>query len=113
VGQPACWLTEQGGAWEYWQREPGGAPERQYAFTLEPRQFPSEFEAMCRYQQTSPESHFTQHRMCTLATPTGRITLSDRRWIVTQNGERRESAIDDAEFGRILKTDFGIDLDPQ
>jgi N-hydroxyarylamine O-acetyltransferase len=68
---------------------------------------------MCRYQQTSPESHFTQHRVCTLATPIGRITLSDRRWIVTQNGLRRETAIDDATFGRILNADFGITLEPK
>jgi N-hydroxyarylamine O-acetyltransferase len=111
-GQGAHWLTEQGGAWEYWQRDPAGAPERQYAFTLQPRQFPADFEPMCRYQQTAPESHFTQHRVCTLATPAGRITLSDRRWIVTENGQRQERAIDDAEFGRILKADFGITLDP-
>ena len=63
-------------------------------------------------QQTAPESHFTQHRVCTLAMPTGRHTLSDRRWIVTEHGQRRESAIDDAEFRRILRAEFGITLDP-
>ncbi len=112
-GRRAYGLAERDGAWDYWQREPQAAAERQYAFTLLPRQFPADFEPMCRYQQTSPESHFTQHRVCTLATPTGRITLSDRRWIVTQNGLRRETAIDDATFGRILNTDFGIRLDPK
>ena len=30
------------------------------------------------YQQTSPESHFTQKRVCSLAKRSGRITLSDQ-----------------------------------
>ncbi len=33
---------------------------------------------MCRFHQTSPESMFTRLRLCTLATPTGRITLTAR-----------------------------------
>jgi N-hydroxyarylamine O-acetyltransferase len=110
VGQ-GCWLAERDGGWDYWQRQPGATPERQYTFTLQPRLFPADFEPMCRYQQTSPESHFTQHRVCTLATPGGRITLSDRRWIVTENGQRREVAIDDDEFRRTLEAEFGIRID--
>jgi N-hydroxyarylamine O-acetyltransferase len=108
----SCWLVERDGGFEYWQRDSGAAAERQYAFTLQPRLFPADFEPMCRYQQTSPESHFTQHRVCTRATPAGRIMLTDRRWIVTENGQRRETAIDDGEFWTILKADFGIVLDP-
>jgi len=106
----AHWLTEHDGGWDYWQRSADGAAERQYTFTLQPRQFPVDFEPMCVYQQTAPESHFTQHSVCTLATPTGRLTLSDRRWIVTENGVRRESAIDDAEFERLLQAKFGVNL---
>jgi N-hydroxyarylamine O-acetyltransferase len=65
---------------------------------------------MCVSQQTAPESHFTQHRLCTLATPTGRITLSDRRWIVTEHGARHETAIAAAEFERLLQACFGVVL---
>ena len=110
-GQRACWLAERDGGWDYWHRQPGAAPERQYTFTLQPRQFPADFESMCRYQQTSPESHFTQHRVCTLATPGGRITVSDRRYVVTEHGQRRETAIDDNEFWRIARTHFGVNID--
>jgi N-hydroxyarylamine O-acetyltransferase len=102
------WLAGRDGDFDYLQREAGAASERQYAFTLQPRQFPGDFELMCGYQQTAPESHFTQHRLCSLATPTGRITLSDRRWIVTEHGARQETAIDDAEFERLLRTRFCI-----
>ena len=66
---------------------------------------------MCVYQQTAPESHFTQHRLCTLATPTGRITLSDQRYSVTEHGQKRESAIDDDAFWQLLQTDFGVEVD--
>ena len=100
-----------GQAWTYWMQEAGGAAERQYVFSLQPRAFPADFEPMCVYQQTAPESHFTQHRTCSLATPAGRITLSDQRYLVTEHGQKRETAIDDEAFQQLLKTDFGVDLD--
>ena len=59
----------------------------EYRFTLQPYTY-ADFEAMCRYHQTSPESHFTQKRICSLATTDGRITLSDMRFIVTSNDVR-------------------------
>jgi N-hydroxyarylamine O-acetyltransferase len=56
--------------------EPGGGWKREYSFTLKPRHL-REFAGMCHYHQTSPESPFTRKRLCTIATPEGRITLSD------------------------------------
>jgi N-hydroxyarylamine O-acetyltransferase len=105
------WLEARDAGFVLWRRDLGGALERQYAFTLQPRRFAADYEPMCRYQQTSPQSHFTQHRVCTLATPAGRITLSDGRWIVTEHGQRRERAIGDDEFWRIVNTDFGMVVD--
>jgi N-hydroxyarylamine O-acetyltransferase len=83
---------------------------QQYRFTLEPRQL-SEYEDMCHYQQTSPESHFTQHRICSLATPTGRITLTGDK-LITTNGEIREehTLSGEHEFNTILAQRFGIVL---
>ncbi len=106
-------LDEDGQRWVYWMQEAGAAAaaERQYIFSLQPRAFPADFEPMCVYQQTAPESHFTQHRICSLATPAGRITLSDRRYLVTEHGQKRETAIDDDAFWQLLHTDFGVDLD--
>ncbi len=104
-------LDEHEGGYRLWRRDLAGTVEQQYAFTLQPRCFPRDFEPMCHYQQTAPESHFVQHRLCSLATPAGRLTLSDRRWIVTEQGERREQAIDDAEFWRRVRTDFRMPLE--
>lgn len=47
-----------------------------------------------------------------LAAPDGRVTLSDRRLIVTRNGQRTEHDLDgEADFQRHLREQFGIVLD--
>jgi N-hydroxyarylamine O-acetyltransferase len=82
----------------------------QYQFTLVPREL-SEFAPRCLYQQTSPDSHFTQQRICTLATPDGRITLSDLKYIRTRKGVRKERQLrDEGEWRRVLEKDFGVRL---
>ncbi|HTK38991.1 MAG TPA: arylamine N-acetyltransferase [Pyrinomonadaceae bacterium] len=69
----------------------------------------SEFEARCEYQQTSPESHFTKNKICSLMTVSGRKTLTDTKFIVTKDGEKTETAISsDEEFYRFLLNEFGI-----
>ena len=93
-----------------WQRNHEGQWERQYRFTLQPRNT-IDFGPMCRYHQTSRDSPFTQKRICTLATTDGRITLDDSRFIATVNGERQEQSVDDeATWRRVLKQRFGIEL---
>lgn len=93
-----------------WQRNYDGTWEKQYRFTLQPREF-GDFEAMCRYHQTSPESHFTRGRICTLATQYGRISLDDSFLITTENGIRRERVVlCDHECRSILESHFGIIL---
>jgi N-hydroxyarylamine O-acetyltransferase len=49
------------------RRDDGGAWTAQYCFSLEPRVY-TDYAAMCHYNQTSPESHFTQGPICSLAT---------------------------------------------
>lgn len=93
------------------QLEKAGADgKRQYSFTLQARRS-EEFAGMCRYQQTSPESSFTQQRICSRATPDGRITLADKKLIVTRNG-RREEKMPATEQGpsAVLEAKFGIRL---
>ena len=83
----------------------------QYRFTLQPRAL-TDFTAMCAYHQTSPTSPFTQGRVCSRATPNGRITLRDRRFIVTSHGEKAERVLDDEEqFRAALHAHFGIEQD--
>jgi N-hydroxyarylamine O-acetyltransferase len=82
----------------------------QYRFTLQPRAW-AEYADMCRYHQTSPESSFTRKRVCTLATPDGRVTLSDHTLIVTARGQRTEQLLpDQPAFQAALHEHFGIDL---
>ncbi len=78
----------------YWllQQFNGERWEAQYRFTLQPHALP-DFAEMCHYHQTSPQSHFIQKRVCSLATPEGRITLSDLRLITTTRGKREEQVL--------------------
>jgi N-hydroxyarylamine O-acetyltransferase len=92
------------------QRRYGGEWERQYRFTLQPRQF-EDFRSMCLYHQTSPDSHFTRERIVTRATPVGRLTLSGMRLIETVHGEKAETLLQsDGEYQAVLRERFGIVL---
>lgn len=89
---------------------PGQFWKSMYRFTLTPRQL-SDFAPRCQFQQTSPESHFTRQRICTLPTGDGRITLSDLRLIRTV-GDRREERIlaSEDEWRSTLADLFGVQL---
>ena len=81
----------------------------QYRFTLDAYEL-DDFSEMCLYHQTSPESPFTQKRVCTLATPDGRITVTGMRLIVTDRGEKKESEFaNHEEWTAALRDHFGID----
>jgi N-hydroxyarylamine O-acetyltransferase len=103
-------MEREGVSWIYqvWDSEWKAA----YRFTLQPHDL-LDFAAMCRYQQTSPESHFTQKRVCSLATRSGRITLSDQRLVTTIDGERTERLLSDEEYQTVLAEQFGIVLSPE
>jgi len=63
----------------------GGPWSTEYRFSLEPHVY-ADYAERCIYQETSPESHFKQRRICSLATPDGRVSLSERKLITTRNG---------------------------
>jgi N-hydroxyarylamine O-acetyltransferase len=81
----------------------------QYRFTLRSYQY-TDFAKRCRYHQTSPESHFTQSRLCSRATPEGRVTLSGMRFITTGAGDARQEQIleNEEEQATVLLEQFGI-----
>ncbi len=84
--------------------------KKEYAFTLQPREL-SEFAEMCHYHQTSPESHFTRQRICSMATPEGRVTLSDGKLTETRGGSRQERSLSgDQEWRAQLRERFGVIL---
>jgi N-hydroxyarylamine O-acetyltransferase len=109
-GDDAYRLSEDDGHLILFRREDGDW-KPQYRFTLEPYPY-SAFSEMCVYHQTSPESIFTQRRACSLATPEGRITVTDKRVIITERGEKRESELASREEWRAaLLEHFDIDLE--
>jgi N-hydroxyarylamine O-acetyltransferase len=92
-----------------WQRNYAGAWERQYLFDLQPRRFSGDYETACLYHQTSPKSSFTRRSIISRATPDGRVSLEDGRWILTKNGQRTEHLIENREeYRKLLKQHFGV-----
>ena len=103
-------LADDRGSLSVEMAEVNGTWKRQYSFTLMPRSL-DEFAPRCEYQQTSPESSFTKKRICTRATPEGRITLADKKLIVTRKGKKEERLLEsEDEWRALLKDQFGITL---
>ena len=110
-GEMAYRIVPEGSHLILMQRENNAEWKAQYRFTLRPYNY-ADYEGMCRYHQTSTESHFTRKRICTLATPAGRITLSDMRMITTVKGGGREERVlaNEEEYAKLLLEHFGIQL---
>jgi N-hydroxyarylamine O-acetyltransferase len=109
-GSHAYRVTEKGADLTLWRRKSNEPWAAQYRFTLAPRRL-AQYTARCRYHQTSPQSHFTQKQVCTRVTENGRITLSDRRLIITENELRREEIVNEDQARTILRERFAIQLD--
>ena len=93
------------------QRQLADQPwKSQYQFVLKSHQL-TDFEARCQFQQTSPDSHFTRQRVCTLPTENGRITLSDLKLIETTRQGRGERMLqNEDEWRAALLEYFGVRL---
>ena len=86
-----------------------GQPE--YRVDLRPREL-GDFEPTCWWQQTSPASHFTRSTTCSLPTATGQLTLSGRKLIRTDHGERRVTVLEsDVDVLAAYRDHFGVVLD--
>lgn len=108
--QGAFRIVDDDGYLVVMRRNDAGICEPQYRFTLQPYEF-ADYEAMCRFHQTSPESHFTNNVICSLATATGRVTLSGMKLITTSGSNRDEQTLSTQnEYNRLLREQFGIDL---
>lgn len=93
------------------RRENDGNWSLQYFFDLQARNFPADYEASCKYHQTSPRSSFTREQVVSLANPDGRVTLDSKNLTVTTNGKRiKRKLSDESEYQGLLKTYFGIEL---
>lgn len=94
-----------------WQKNYEGSWERLYFFDLGSHRFPVEYEAGCLYHQTSPRSSFTRGSIISRATAHGRVSLEDKRLILTENGLRTEHLVPNREeYDALLQEYFGIAL---
>jgi N-hydroxyarylamine O-acetyltransferase len=105
---PDAFRIDRAGDYRIVMRREADEWKPNYRFTLQRYEY-ADFAGMCRYHQTSPESHFTQKRICSRATETGRITLSEMRLIESRLGQRQERTVaDQTEYDGILREKFGI-----
>ncbi len=80
----------------------------QYRFDLTPCEY-ADYAEMCRYHQTSPDSHFTRGRICSMATREGRVTISGTRLIVRTDDWRQEWELPgEDDYVDALRDRFGI-----
>ncbi len=80
----------------------------QYCFSTLQRQL-SDYQDMCIFQQLSPNSHFRTRMLCTIATDTGRITLSNDSLTITEGVSKNKTTIEKKEeFNFMLKKYFSI-----
>jgi N-hydroxyarylamine O-acetyltransferase len=87
-----------------------GVAFAQLVFTLEPHEF-EDARAACEWQQSSPESNFTQGPLATLPNRRGRVTLAGTNLMRVVDGERTEQALgSQAEVDAALAEHFGIVL---
>jgi N-hydroxyarylamine O-acetyltransferase len=82
-----------------------------YQFTLSPHEL-EDYDEQSIFHQTSPQSWFTNRRICTIATQSGRITLSNLKLSIEENRVRHDRELsDEAEFQAALAEYFQIEED--
>ena len=107
-GDDAFRIHDTGEQFVVSRRKEGADWRPQYRFTLAPHDY-ADYDAMCRYHQTSPHSHFTQQPICSRATIDGRISVSPRRLITTRGPVREELELaTEADYVDALRDHFGI-----
>jgi N-hydroxyarylamine O-acetyltransferase len=108
-GSHAYRILSRDGRLVLMRRDEGDEWKPQYRFTLQAYAY-ADYAEMCRYHQTSPQSHFTRSRICSLATDDGRITLSEMRFITTSKTSGRQERIlmSEEEYVDVLRNRFGI-----
>lgn len=108
-GKTSFRISEQNGRLELHRLLHSDEWTRVLAINPEPQLW-SNFEESCHRQQTSPDSAFVHKRLCTMALPNGRVSLSGNT--VKETGETSsETRIDEAEYTTLLAERFGISLD--
>lgn len=103
-------ISHDGPTWTLAALGANGKWKPTYHFSLEAHPL-SDFAGMCEWHQVAPESAFRKD-ICTLPTPGGRVTLSERRLMVVRDGQRQMRRLESAEdYAAALREHFGIVLD--
>ena len=85
--------------------------EPQFRLETRPRAL-QDFRTGAWWHRTNPTSNFRRSLVCSRLTPEGRITLSGRKLVSTEHGERRERQLtSDAAILAAYREHFGIRLD--
>ncbi|WP_078408718.1 arylamine N-acetyltransferase family protein [Priestia abyssalis] len=80
-----------------------------YRFTTDKKKL-EQFAPMCEFNQTSPDSPFTKTNLTTIATKTGRITLSGTTLITTNDQGKQKMEVQSDEIPALLEKYFQINL---
>ncbi len=90
--------------------ENGNSWVPQYSFSLSPKKL-DDYQDMCDFQQDSPTSSFRTGMLCTIATETGRITLSNNSLTITESDSKDKISFESKdEFNFYLKKYFNIEI---
>ncbi len=93
------------------QQESGEGWQDLYAFSAE-LTLPADIDMANFFTSRWPGSPFRQRRICALAMPSGRVTLSDFELAIRQGGTlRRETLEPGPAYLEALVTHFGLELD--
>ncbi len=108
-------VSQSAGLWWMHELDADGQAVDGYAFSLTPRQL-ADYAPMCVWQQTAPESTFTRKRVCTRATPDGRLTYSgtgaaNRLSLTRPSGREEITLTSPAQCAALLDEHFGLRLD--
>ncbi len=100
-------LIQGEGGYYHKQRKEKGAWRTLYRFkNKEMKLF--EFKEACHRVQTSPDSHFTQRLLVTIATETGRKTLAKNTLTITEREQVKKIEVGAKDIPELLKTEFGL-----
>jgi len=89
------------------QKKLNGKWITKYLFSTEEKAADS-FKEACIFTQTSPTSPFTGRRIVTIATPRGRVTLSDNTLTIAHEETKTKKTFKEDQFFHILQTYFHI-----
>lgn len=101
-GDDTRWQLDHQPAGEEWQPI--------FVFDAIPRTL-ADFRERSHFHEHDPSSHFRQGPLCTIATPTGRVTFSQNRLIITDGANREERSVAPDEVAAILRHYFQFDLE--